>query len=57
MTQPTKSTPARANGNRSFAQDSMPKNLASGNQTFTPVKPPNLVRPQGVKPPPSGQTK
>jgi hypothetical protein len=57
MTEQMKAAPVRTSGNRGFAQDSMPKNLANGNQSFKPVKPENLVRPQGIKPPPSRRSK
>jgi hypothetical protein len=33
------------------------KSVPAGNLTFKPVKPENLVRPQGIKPPPPGRTK
>lgn len=57
MTERTEAIPPRTSGIRGFAQDSMPKSLSSGNQSFKPVKPENLVRPQGVKPPPPGRSK
>jgi len=57
MTERTKAVPERQSGNWSSANDSMPKSLSNGNQSFKPVKPANLVRPQGVKPPPQGRTK
>ena len=57
MTERTKAIPVRTSGNSGFAQDSMPKSLSNGNQSFKPVKPEGLVRPQGVKPPPPGRTK
>jgi hypothetical protein len=57
MTERTKTIPVRTSGNWGVAQDSMPKSLSNGNQSFKPVKPENLVRPQGVKPPPPGRTK
>jgi hypothetical protein len=45
-------TPVAASSNWVLAHDGMPKNLANGNQSFKPTKPENLVRPEGVKPPP-----
>jgi len=57
MTEQAKAVVEHRNGNRSIAFDGMPKSLSSGNQTFKPAKPENLVRPQGIKPPPSGRTK
>lgn len=57
MTDQTKAIPARTSGSRSIANDSMPKNLSNGNQSFKPVKPESLVRPQGVKPPPPRRAK
>ena len=40
----------------SQANDSMPKSLAR-NSAFKPVKPENVARPQGIKPPPPRKTK
>ncbi len=57
MTERTKAIPVQTSGIRGFAQDSIPKSLSNGNQSFKPVKPENLIRPQGVKPPPPGRTK
>lgn len=57
MTERTEAIPVRTSGNWGIAHDSMPKSLSNGNQSFKPVKPENLVRPQGVKPPPPGRTK
>jgi hypothetical protein len=57
MTERTEAILARTSGNWSGTNDSMPKSLSSGNQSFKPVKPENLVRPQGVKPPPPRRAK
>jgi hypothetical protein len=57
MTEQMEAIPVQTSGNKGFAQDSMPKSLSNGNQSFKPVKPANLVRPQGVKPPPPRRTK
>jgi hypothetical protein len=57
MIERTTAIPARTSSIRGFAQDGMPKSLSSGNQSFKPVKPENLVRPDGVKPPPQRRTK
>jgi hypothetical protein len=57
MTEWLKAITVRAGGSRGVAQDSMPKSLANGNQSFKPAKPANLVRPQGIKPPPPRRTK
>ncbi len=57
MTERTKAIPLQTRVIRGLAQDSMPRSLSKGNQSFKPVKPENLVRPQGIKPPPSGRTK
>ena len=57
MTEQTRRIPVRTSGNWGVAQDSMPKGLSDGNQSFKPSKPTNLVRPQGVKPPPPRRTK
>jgi hypothetical protein len=54
MTEQANRISALPNGGRSCANDSMPKSLSNGNQAFKPVKPANLVRPQGIKPPPRG---
>jgi hypothetical protein len=37
--------------------DGVSKGVSSANSTFKPAKPENLVRPQGVKPPPAGRTR
>jgi hypothetical protein len=56
MTEWLKSIPVRIIKNLDIG-DSIPKTFSSGNQSFKPSKPANLVRPQGIKPPPPGRTK
>jgi hypothetical protein len=57
MTEQTRAIPVQTNTNWGVAQDSIPEILSNGNPSFKPVKPENLVRPQGIKPPPPGRTK
>jgi hypothetical protein len=57
MTEQEKVIPAWTSGGTFLTAEGETRSASSGNQTFKPVKPENLVRPQGVKPPPPGRTK
>jgi len=57
MTEQANAVSAWKDGGRFITAEGEVRSLSNGNQTFKPVKPANLVRPQGVKPPPPGRTK
>lgn len=52
MTEHTKTVQTWPSANRVRTTDGVSKSVPSGNSQFTPIKPANVIRPQGIKPPP-----